>query len=181
MPKRRKRAPAQPAAYQPHECAILSIDPGEVSGWALLVTGLVCASGTAAGSTERASAIARAVNKAHFWSRPLVVVAETWPRRMRGGVPTGALSAWSLWRESLAESGIPKRRVVRVHVGRWSAAILGGAALTTEQRRARSIARARHETARESIDHDEAAAICIGIYASRSPEVAKVLPKRRSA
>lgn len=91
-----------------------------------------------------------------------------------------------MWLAAL-DGRVPKRRIVRVPVGRWSAKILGAAALTTEQRRARSIAVANARTRRTDsraitraiTSHDEGAAVCVGLYAARSPEVGRVLPKGR--
>lgn len=189
VPKRRKRAPAGPASYTAWPCVILAIDPGETSGWAVMRGGHVPgtltskpACGATSGSAGRAEAINTAVAFAKWQGLPLVVVAETWPRRMAGGLRVGAFASWQGWREALAEAKVPKRRIVRAQMARWSAKVLGSAFLTTEARRARSlvVANARFGLALGPDDHDVAAALCLGIYATHAAEVGAVLPKGRA-
>ena len=178
-PKRRKRAPAQTAGYSwaAHRCVLLAVDPGETSGWAVFLSGSLVASGHGSGMSPRNCAVAMALDLRTDHGLPLVVVAESWPLRWR---PAGApREAWGMWLTAIADV-VPKRRIVRVQVGRWSAKILGSCALTTEARRARSVAVARARTGLAITSHDEAAAVCLGLYAVRCPEVGRVLPKRRA-
>lgn len=179
-PKRRKRAPAQTAGYSwaAHRCVLLAVDPGETSGWAVFLSGSLVASGHGSGMSPRNCAVAMALDLRTDHGLPLVVVAESWPLRWR---PAGApREAWGMWLAAIADV-VPKRRIVRVQVGRWSAKILGACALTTERRRSLSLMYANAEADRRLItSHDEAAAVCIGRYGVRCPEVGRVLPKGRT-
>lgn len=179
-PKRRKRAPAGPASYRPHEAVVLAIDPGASSGYAVLRSGWWSASGVLgprATHADRVRAVSYAIDAARLFALPLAVVAEKWAIRWR---PAGApRESWGQWLAALAEAKVPSRRIVRVNVGRWSAKLLGAMALTTEQRQARSVAVAR---ARFGLDvtHDEAAALLMATWGSRAAEVGRVLPKGRA-
>ena len=176
--------PLQPT-YTPHACVILAIDPGEVSGFAIFAYGVPKQSGIvrARDSLGRNFIVGSAVEMARSYKQPLVVVAEKWPLRVSGGAgwrPAGApRESWGMWLVAINDAAIPKRRIVRVQVGQWSAAILGNRQLKTEARRARSIALAKSRFGRVA-SHDEAAAICVGLWASHAPEVGKALPKRRA-
>lgn len=182
----RKPKPRPAASYEPHACVVLAIDPGETSGWAVLVRGALDPRRDAyrcgvlystAFHTHRLAAISIARDASSHHGLPLIVVAEKWAVRWR---PAGApRESWGQWLAALDEAGIPRRRIVRVNVGKWSAKLLGSMALTTEQRQARSIAVAK---ARFGLDvtHDEAAALLMAAWASRAGEVANVLPRRKS-
>lgn len=175
----RKRAPARTAgaSYSPLPCVVLAIDPGTTSGWAVLTPegrwqlGVL---GPDARHAARLLVVAIATDAVVVHGLPLVVVAERWAMRWR---PAGApRESWGQWLSALDEAGVPRRRIVRVNVGRWSARLLGGMALTTEQRQSRSVLVAK---ARFGLDvtHDEAAALLMALWGSRAGEVARVLPK----
>lgn len=187
-PRRRKRAPAGPASYTAWPCVILAVDAGRVSGWSVFVSGSPVAAGHGDVPAVCRYAIKDVIKAAVETGLPVVVAAESWPLRWR---PNGApREAWGMWLASL-DGMVPKRRIVRVQVGRWSAKILGSCALSTAQRRQRSVAvagasllragwPARTLSSVPEWSHDEAAAVCIGLWASHAAEVGRVLPKGRA-
>lgn len=169
-------------------CVLMAVDPGKTSGWALW-TGKGWETGVADYWKTRAGTCLDAGMWAHETQRPLVVVAETW--RVSGGGKQGregraswnsatiaGLGAqWGLWLAELQRLDVPERRIVRVDTGTWGQAVLGRSRMTTEQRRAASRLRARAVLGRD-VTHDEAAALCIGLWALRSEKVAKAIGAR---
>lgn len=176
-------------------CAILAIDPGEVSGWATSVPPLRLPGesrwelGVAKTWRERQAVVLQALGLAAGVNRPLVVVAETWrasgAKKGRDGRESwnsetiaGLGARWGLWLAELQRADVPPRRIVRVDTGTWTQVVLGGVRVTTEQRRARSILRAKAVTQRADVQHDEAAALCIGLWGMRAEKVASAIGKR---
>lgn len=168
---------------EPHQCTILAIDPGRTSGWALFVRGVCVASGVAKTHEERESFADLAIVTATARGVPLVVVGEIWtPGGKFGGARTmaGVGASWGQWLAAFEAAGIPKARVMRVKVQTWRAAVLGGAfGRTTEQWHAMAMRRAEHAIGRTPVDANEAEAVCIGIWATYAPEVARKIPKGR--
>lgn len=170
-----------------HDCVILAIDPGAVSGWAVFIRGERRSSGRiperepATLRLNRHDVVMMAKDAADNENLPLVVVAEKWTA---GGWAShltlvGLGAAWGEWRAALDRWGVPKRRVVRVYSQTWRAAVIGGRQRSTEKWKAsaRLVAQAQCRTL--AIDDDQAEAICIGLWALRAEAVAKVLPKPR--
>lgn len=168
-------------SWTPLPVVVLGLDPARVSGWAILVDGQLAASGTARSASERAQVVSTAQTASEAHQRRLVVVAERW---LTGGWASfdaiaGLAAAWGAWREALEIAGHPKRRVVRVTPQTWRASLLGGRA-TREEWKRRAVWRVRAEHGIEVSD-DEAEAVLIGQWGSRSLQVARLLPKARSA
>lgn len=168
---------------EPHQCAILAIDPGRTSGWALFARGEHVYSGTATTHLDRVDLAQLAVEAARNNGAPLVVVGEIWtPGGKFGGARTmaGVGASWGQWLAAFEAAGIPKARVMRVKVQTWRAAVLGGAfGRKTEQWHAMATRRATVAIGRAPTDANEAEAVCIGIWATYAPEVAKKVPKGR--
>ena len=167
--------------------AVLGIDPGARSGWALLLDGQLVASGEAT-KTHVHEAVEQARIYCDDERAHLVVVGERWAGRMRrdrGSVRTvsGLGAAWGRWEGALLAAGVPKRRIIRVATQRWRADVIGGrcARRTSEWKRV-----AREWCARTfggfggDYGDDEADALCIAWWGSRSPKVEALRPKART-
>jgi hypothetical protein len=197
-PKRAKKPPP-PDSYTPHDCVILAIDPGNVSGWAIVsprrsavdakqsVT--VWSGRTTAGPKNHIVEMARdaATNDV---MRPLIVVAETWTtgdpvhdRRMRAATMLGLGAAWGRWSDALDAVGVPKSRILRVNTSTWRAKIIGGPMnRTTEEWKRLALLHAqqrfpvRAPSGQVSSD-DEAEALCIAAWAMCAGPVGEAVKK----
>jgi len=181
-----------------HDCAILAVDPGESSGWAVWLCGELRAHGPAVLPIDRQLGVTRAFSIARTHAVPLIVVAEKWNAIMRGrGAPrlstdtlTGLGAHWGRWLEqldihggyTLGRSKWPK--IVRVLPTTWQPAMLGRG--RSEQLKSASVTRATaqchaHGLDRAPADDNVADAICIGEWACKATEVGALLPKRKAA
>lgn len=202
-PKRVKKPPP-PDSYVAHDCVILAIDPGNVSGWAIVsprratmdrdhvvsvFPGQTVWSGKSAEGPKNAIVeMARDVSTDDV-KRPLVVVAETWTtgnpvydRRMRAATLLGLGAAWERWRAALEEVGVPKSRVLRVNTSTWRAKVIGGPMnRSTEEwkRLAHLHAQQRFPVRASSVKmvDDEAEALCIAAWAMYAGPVGEVVKK----
>lgn len=163
-------------------CVVLGIDPGAVSGWAVMSPGELHGSGQGRLASRHALELADVVSVER--QLPLVVVAERWMARMdrrRGGYTQQGLgAAWGRWQQVLEDAGHPKRRTLRVDLGTWRKGIFGGPSRRrSEEWKMLAVARANHHTADlVAMKHDEAEAICIAEFAMHWDKVRGVLPKR---
>jgi hypothetical protein len=163
-----------------HECVVLAIDPGARSGFAVFERGALLASGSLLPSESRVEVAREAARLSEASGLPLVAVAEKWTaggwRSAASMIGTGA--AWGVWLGALGEIGQPNRRIVRVTTQAWRKAVLGmNARAGHDALKAASQLRARTVVGRE-VGHDEADAVCIGLWASYADEVGNVVPKR---
>jgi len=188
--KRLKRKPRAPSkrpqvtspAFRPWRCVVLAVDPGESSGWAIYAHGKLCTFGTVdvfdhveVARIVRAAVVTMA-ELAGGVDGPLpavLVLERPWSARMFG-------ASRPLWRKAWERAGMSERRIVRVYPQSWRAALLGLSRGTkqkgirdAEQRRARAIAGVS-----TPIQHDAAAALCIGAWSVRAAAVGNVIPIR---
>lgn len=172
---RRSRSKALPAAPRPWRCAILAVDPGDSSGWSLWVNGRLSAFGSVDGGNQAAmlrvveDAVVRALESV---SSLLLVRERPYSRRILG-------PSWGMWDRAWEHAGLSKRRIVKVWPATWLARVCG----SSKASKARQMQSARGICALEGkvhagMDHDEAAAICIGRWATYAGEVGRVLGKR---
>lgn len=172
-----------PASFHPHPICILAIDPGAKSGWAIFANGVYSTSGVATRSLGREIACSSAKQFAESTGSHLIVVAEKWtPGGKFAGARTmaGLGANWGMWLAEIERAKIPKSRIVRVHTQTWRAAILAPKRGTkSDALKAMSIARAQAITGMPNVNHDEADACCIGLWATRASEVGTKIPKRR--
>lgn len=153
---------------------VLAVDPADRSGVALATPLGIDDSGDSRGCEQRVRWVEQAVCVARSAGLDLVVAIETW-------TPHGA---WGFKQaQSVAEQAgrwlgeierqEPSAIVVRVDPGEWRRALFGGG-----QNRKRQVwkdlarLRARAELGVAAQD-DEAEAICIALWAQRSPRVAE--------
>lgn len=171
-----------PALIIPHHCVVLAVDPGESSGWAVLLRGVVMSSGEVAASSIRdiESIIAWAWRCAHDRQMAVVLVRE---RPFGGRMGTNSSGASRVWKACWDSAPyVVKSRSVTVYPSTWRAKVLGrgwgskprDVVRPEEQRVAKMI----RQNSEENVGPDEAAAICIGAWASRSGEVATKLPPK---
>lgn len=182
LAKPRRQKPRPPPSAWPHACVVLAIDPGAVSGWAILRVGELERYGLAEDAGARGHAVAEAMRIARDRCHVLIVVAEKWSaggertdRRMTHVTWMGLSKQWGKWEVALELAGHPMRRVVRVYPQTWHASILGGRRVNTKVQAISYVGRRFGRT----VASDEADAICIGLWASQAGEVAQVLPRRK--
>jgi hypothetical protein len=181
----RKAKAKLPASLTPHDCIVLAIDPGKVSGFAIFVKGFLVWSDSARTHADRFDPASWAMSEAREWGLPLMVVAEKWtPGGRFAGARTmaGLGASWGLWLAALEDAGIPKARIIRVHTQTWRAATIGGGrGIDTQEWKRRARVRASQEAGLLVEDDNAADAICIGLWAIRSGEVGAKMPKRAKA
>lgn len=166
------------------------------------VEGGILAHGVARNAQGVVDAVCAALEVSHELDLPLVALGETWRgHRRKPGPPkpgekridvvqtfAGLGTAWGRWQlllEAAATPGLRERfglpgrmakaRILRAHVSEWTKALGLPTKMTTETRRARTIAwvERRYEI---RVSHDEAAALCICAYGQRAERVRKALP-----
>lgn len=163
----------------PNQCAILSVDPGAISGWALTVRGDYIKSGEV--RPERELGRVREVCEyaricAEVACLPLVLVLER-PFRGRGG--SAGASNIHTWQAVAREAGIQASKVVKVYTATWRAAVLGRG----WGNKPREVARERERQFAEGLacsplGPDEAPAVCLGQWGAYCDEVNAKLPKK---
>ncbi|MCK6552685.1 hypothetical protein L6R52_43080 [Myxococcota bacterium] len=189
VPGRKRTVRPKPApSFAPHACVILAIDPGRVSGWAILERGvLVVLDGRpAVGSLRdddargRSSVVELAMSRAASVGLPLMVVAEKWLMHgMSHDSFAGLAASWGRWDDTLASWHVARSHVVRVYTQTWRARVLGGrneAGGTPWKDRARAWAQHAHGV---DVGPDEAEAIAIGAWGARAGEVLEKMPRGR--
>lgn len=187
-PLKRKARKKRPPLVEPIKCAILAIDPGETSGWAIWLDGKlydhgVCEAFTLNSNSMRVvvecfDRLTRASPKVGEYPRPApirVVVVEK-PFRARGSSGANIGAADTLWRRVAVQYGL--RRVFRVHPSTWRAATLGGKWVSAKRDdvRAQEQAYVEHQWGKK-VHPDEAPAILIGLWAAHSEDLLDKLPK----
>lgn len=174
-----------------HECIILSIDAGKVSGWAIFDCGKLVEYGEARRLSERQDAVRMAVELAAERGLPLIVCAERWTaggwgKSAKGGKKNqgmtktllGLGAAWGKWEDVLEDHEVPKRCVVRFPPQTWRARVLGNGAMRSEH--AKKVAVGYVEMRfKVVVKHDVAEGICIGCCGARAPEVGDVLAGKK--
>lgn len=180
--KGRKSAPAP----RPWKCSILAVDTAANSGWAHWATGSLVSSGEIDTREEDAMRMLVrdlcGVDGFHGLPPILVLEAPYGGHKHPGEVATlVALGmARERWERAWKDAGEARSRIVRVQPQTWRSAVLGGWAVgkPRAELRASELSMARGMARREDVGDDEAAAICIGRWASYAPEVGAVIGKR---
>lgn len=173
--KAKRNRPKLPPELVPHAAAVLAIDPGEVSGWAIWQRGQL----VRAGAIEDVFGPLVVELVQHFATRyqgPHVAVVER-PFRVRFASQTSIGAADAIWRRRLEEARI---RFVRVYPSSWRSRVLGKGWGNAS----RDLARAKEQEVAcaiagvASIHPDAAPAVCMGQWGSFAGETLAVLPKR---
>lgn len=166
---------------RPHSAVILAIDTATNSGWALFRRGQWLESGEL--QVSQADQIRTVIIAALGYGRasaiPVCIVLEKPPNTPFHSFASTAklIAARDAWETAWAELAKPERQKnhhVRVYPQTWRSRVLGktsGPELPELER-----SNAMLVTNREP-GPDEAAAVCIGVWACTAGEVAKVLPE----
>lgn len=161
----------------PWRCAVLAVDTAGRSGWSARFAGVQSAYGEAETlNSEALQYIVRwFVHDAQALALAPVLVLES----PYGGTKTVLLAlgaARERWLTAWRAVGLHERRCVKIEPSRWRRHVLGPAYVSMRRdvirEHERSTARA---LVGEEVGHDEAAAILIGLWAERAPEVGAVL------
>ena len=189
MPFVKRKKPKLPASYEPHECIVLAVDTAETSGWAVYAAGELVNWGEVdmmrpersrdrwgvSGWDANRVCMHALVETGHDTGWPVVMVFE---RPFRGTTQGQWIGAWKL---AFLHNGGHKNRIIGVYPASWRARVLRAANAPREQARKSEMDRARQESSSTHwIGPDAAAAICIGLWAVRSGDVAAKLPKKRT-
>lgn len=175
------------ASPHPWRCTVLAVDPGESCGVAVWTGGEYVSSGVCDGyfSSEIVGWLGVAQRAAMEANLPLVLVMEKPPmggrayrgRNLYGSASVmGSRKVWAkVWGASVYTVS---SRVVNVLPQVWRSRVLGvtGGPLLES----REVAAARRFAGREMQQRDEAAAVCIGCWASHAGEVGAKLRGRRN-
>lgn len=192
-PRKRARKPRPPASVKPWRgVTILAVDTAARSGWAHYFEGQLIASGEV--NIEDADDVLRVCMGAVHAndgtgepSPPCVLVLE----RPFGGSNSGTLmavgAARHVWLQAWKRASGKASRIVRVYPATWRARLFGTTRGTVPMEMHRALGhKARLPAAGRGgpsvrVGPDEAAAICIGEWATRAGEVGAVLGKRLRA
>lgn len=179
---------AAPAGIKPWALVTLCVDAGEHCGVAIYDHGVYFDSGHGDGydPTFIAHWIGTAVFVAQQRELPLVLVTERPPaggRAFKGRTPAGPASvegSRKLWKKLWHKhTETVTRRQVFVYPATWRAAVLGTLINPQPRERLRaSVEKWNNASRAADMSQDEAAAVCIGVWASNAQRVAKVLPQR---
>ena len=173
-----KRKASKPwASLKPWPCFVLAIDPGKSSGWSIWFNGDYIESGECSSydDPELTKVVALVIHLAQEAQVPSALVLEKHPWLGSERAKASLEASRGIWKAKWIACGGVKARVRDVNVGTWRKQLLGkgrGAdVVAEEQRRAKAIAK-------RDVGTDEAAAVCIGKWASMSALVGDSLPKR---
>lgn len=162
-------------AARPWRCAVLAVDTATRSGWSFRVAGVQSAFGEA--DTKNRESLSHIVSwaKQEAGSYPLVLVLES---AFGGGreVLLALGAARERWVGAWGGAGLSQKRVVDIVPARWRRHVLGPAYVRMQRDEIRA---AEQEVAARYVGEqtaaDESAAILIGIWAERAPEVGEAL------
>ena len=167
------------AAWKPLDAVVLGVDPGATSGVAITVNGKILSSGSCTGQ-DYVPWVCRAEKLQVDLQRPLVVAMETWTPHGKWGFK----QALSLGEQAGRWLGMIERvcidaLVVRVEPGEWRRALFGGV-LNRPTKVWKDLALMHALAATDSMcREDEAEAICMALWASRSNRVDEELVRHR--
>jgi len=178
----RKRKAPPPATFKPWPCVTLSVDPGESCGVAIFQRGKYVDSSHGDGYDTRwvEQWISNALFYADALGLPTVLILEEPPRGGAAYAGRNVLGAGSVigcrkvWLHAWMAAPVVKRRRVSVYPQSWRAPLFGTSRNTAPQE-ALHAGRAKFGF-QSVVQADEAAAICIGSWASVAGQVGAVLP-----
>lgn len=178
---RRARKPQAPGAFHPWPCVVLAVDPGAHCGVAMYMRGKCVESGFFDGfdvtAIWRWLGAAQCVAQAN--GLPLLLAMEAppmggapYPGRSPEGVGS-MIGCRKVWLYTWQERAAIKRLRCDVYPVTWRARVLGltrGPLLETTE-----LLHGSRLAGNDVKSRDQAAAVCIGAWASHAPEVGRVL------
>jgi hypothetical protein len=187
---KRAKKPKPPPSVKPWPIGILAIDCARNSGWSLWCGGRLHSSGEItisdhAGMVYRIKAAAGDTLDSGAFGY-LALVLEKPPRFVYGGRGANTLiglgAARQAWEHAWREYGYPMRRIVRVEPATWRKPVLGktrrGKNDPPNEIKLLEMRTAEDLSTSVCVGPDEAAAICLGYYATRAGEVGAILPRK---
>lgn len=181
---RRWAAPKRaPASQLPHDCATLTLDIAQTTGWCLSVRGIYVSSGefdllkhpmqltvVCAAALELGRANQR-IPVVMVYEKPFVAAGE------------GRCSQYiGAWRMAWVGAGGVKTRMLGCFPATWRARVLGGAYASARRETVRPIEqRMATRIAGRAVGGDEAAAVCLAKWAAHAGEVLAKLPASQRA
>jgi hypothetical protein len=170
--KKKLRPPASPT---PHDCWLLCVDTAEVSGWSIWRNGNLDSHGEMNVLRHSPEALLRDVF-VRSSGEPVVLVLE---KPFFGTSQGQYIGLWKYYFLQVFGQA-RRRRIVSVYPSQWRARVLpsGGGRRDRDSARRQERAIAALEVDCRPIGDDEAAAICIGLWARLAGEVAAKLPKK---
>lgn len=186
---RRRKKPKEAPAPRPWQCAILAVDTAANSGWSMSREGKLITYGEVDTRDELAMKMVLAdIADISLWGRgnvPAVLVLEApYGGHKHPGMVSTLVAlgmARERWERAWKARGLPMSHIVLVQPSTWRAAVLGRVArmkkpelLKLEQ----SVACRLVGCAEGDLGGDEAAAVCIGAWATRADAVGQVIGER---
>lgn len=178
-PRKKKSLPLP--VFRAWRCVVLALDTASKTGWSVWSCGRLIAHGeftlwSADGVRECIRVVDIARDAALAQGIPWVVMSE---RSWGGHMGTGATEALGFWKFQLLNAQLPIVRIGQVYPARWRARVLpkGMHSAKREAVRKEELKAARMIALRVDIGDDEAPAILIGKWATKSGEVGEMLPK----
>lgn len=193
---RRQKKPREAPAPKPWQCAILAVDTAANSGWSIWREGQLVSHCEVDTRDELEMRLVLA--DISLWAEttldcergrvpavPAVLVLEAPYGGFKHPGMVSTLVALGMarerWERAWKARGLPMSHIVRVQPSTWRAAVLGRVArMKTEELRKleQSVACRLLGCAEGRLGSDEAAAVCIGAWATRAPEVGRVIGER---
>lgn len=179
---KRKKVKEAPAPL-PWACAIIAVDTAANSGWAITYRGEYDHSGEV--DTTDECQLLELVKYAARQDTPVVLVLEApygghkHPGEVATLVALGM--ARERWERAWKANGQAASRIVRVQPSTWRAAVLGRITRMKTPELRKVEARVAKEWTGLDCGQDEAAAVCIAIWATKAAEVGHVIGERARA
>jgi len=171
-PKKAKRKPPAPS-LMPHDCAVLAVDPGATSGWAIYVRGRLVAYGKLTEKELYADGPANVLRLLLSQNGPHVVVLER-PFRIRFQNQATIGAAMKMWAQR-AKEGRFVRHILRVYPPTWRRILPKGMPKDRKAVRAQEAALAGRMLGKDKVHPDIAPAVLMGRWASFAGEVRELL------
>lgn len=176
--KTRERKPRPPASFTTHQAVIVAVDTAENSGWSLWEPGFLSSWGeiNVLRDVEALdNLLAYAVSKAAALGVPCVLVLEQPFAGNEQGQYRGT------WKSAFVRAGGKANRIVGVYPPTWRTRVLGGGWGSKPRDEVRPFEQlvAKRIAYGATLRPDEAAAVCIGLWAIHAGEVGQKLPRSR--
>ena len=171
--KKRAKKAALPRSREAARCIVLALDTANTSGWAVWICGQLHNHGqhalySDAGIAKTQTLMRELQSLSTITGLPIACMSE---RSWGGHMDRGDTKAFGYWVYALRCIGVSIKRILQVYPSQWRAVVLsGGVGLKRDAVRALELECARSIVGTE-VGDDEAAAICIGVYAAHCGEL----------
>lgn len=166
--------------FTPWSALILSVDPGKNSGWATYWCGEYLDSGELRMLDEErilyVTSTVAMLGKTYGVKPVMVMEYHPFIQGNRVTAKASLEQSRGIWRMKWGTAGEADSRIMDVNVSTWRAP-LGIPTRGDKKLRARIELNTARAIAARNLGPDEAAAVLIGMWATRAPELEEVLPK----